>query len=135
MFARDPATGELSQLPGPAGCVSTDGKEGCTAGRAVNTSHGIVVSPDGRNVYAASELGDAISVFARSRLDGGLAQLPGRWGCLSVSGGGGCGLVRGLVTPIGLTASPDGRSIYATSESAMYGGVAILRRLPLASPA
>ena len=74
IFDRDPATGELTQKPGTAGCVSEDGTSGypeymaeaCSDGLALDGPHSIIVSPDGENAYASSHFSDAIAVFDRS---------------------------------------------------------------------
>ena len=51
-FARG-ANGALRELPGAAGCVSDGGNGGtCTSGRSLLGPQALVVSPDGRNIYA-----------------------------------------------------------------------------------
>ena len=51
-FARG-ANGALRELPGAAGCVSDGGNGGtCTSGRSLIGPQALVVSPDGRNIYA-----------------------------------------------------------------------------------
>jgi DNA-binding beta-propeller fold protein YncE len=49
---------------------------------------------------------------------GALRQLPGRAGCVAGGGGkAGCARVRGLSGADGVTVSPDGRNVYASSEN------------------
>ena len=43
--------GGFAQLPGAAGCVSSGGAGGCTAGRGFGTEVRVAISPDGRNAY------------------------------------------------------------------------------------
>ena len=53
-FARG-ANGVLRQLPRAAGCVSDGGSGGaCTSGRSLVGPQALVVSPDGRNIYASA---------------------------------------------------------------------------------
>jgi DNA-binding beta-propeller fold protein YncE len=68
VLRRDRATGELSQLPGKAGCVSARLSD-CTATRPLITM-AMALSRDGRNLYVASGEGnrtDRILVFRRAR--------------------------------------------------------------------
>ena len=64
---RDPATGRLTPLAGRRGCFIRGGVLGCPEGRGLTVAVAVTVSPDGRNVYVASEdayLG-AIAIFRR----------------------------------------------------------------------
>lgn len=63
VFDRDPATGQLTQKLGPDGCHTGSGSGGCTVARAMPTST-VLVSPDGRNVYANNG-GGAMAIFDR----------------------------------------------------------------------
>jgi len=66
-MARDRVTGVLSQLPGRHACFIRAGGVGCPDGRGLTVAVAVTVSPDGRNVYVASEdayLG-SIAVFRR----------------------------------------------------------------------
>ena len=68
-FERDPATGGLHQLDGADGCLSYDGAGGiCAQGRLLEGVHQLVVSPDGRNLYAASYNRSAVLAFTREPL-------------------------------------------------------------------
>jgi DNA-binding beta-propeller fold protein YncE len=64
-FAREPASGVLSQLPEAASCVSESGL-GCRDGTALDLPSDLAVSPDGRSVYVASYFSDAVAAFARA---------------------------------------------------------------------
>ncbi len=62
---RNPQSGELEQKPGAAGCVAPKRLPGCTLGRALAGASSLVVSPDGRNVYATAFSSNAVDVFRR----------------------------------------------------------------------
>jgi DNA-binding beta-propeller fold protein YncE len=65
-FDRDPTTGNLSQLPGSAGCASETGSAGaCSAPPAFHALTTVAISPDGRNVYTHADGASAIHSFAR----------------------------------------------------------------------
>lgn len=66
-MARNRATGRLAQLPGRYACFIRAGGLGCPDGRGLTVAVAVVVSPDGRNVYVASEdayLG-SVAIFRR----------------------------------------------------------------------
>jgi DNA-binding beta-propeller fold protein YncE len=124
VFRRTPETGALVQPAGEAGCVSQAGGGGCAAGRVLDGAHAVAVSPDGRNVYVASEEVNAISVFGRNPSTGLLRQLPGRWACLIRGGVLGCAPGRGLIEAVTIAFSPDGRTMYIGG-----GAIGIFRRV------
>jgi DNA-binding beta-propeller fold protein YncE len=67
VFARNPSTGLLRQLPGRRACLIRGGVLGCAAGRGLTTAVTIAFSPDGRTMYVGSadrRLG-AIGIFRR----------------------------------------------------------------------
>jgi DNA-binding beta-propeller fold protein YncE len=129
ILSRDRATGALAQSPGPAGCISQGGGGGrCAKGRALDEVWGVAVSRDGGNVYAVSSKINTLAAFARDESSGTLAQLPGRYGCFIRAGGFGCPEGRGLTVAVAITVSPDGRNVYAASEDAYLGAVAVFRR-------
>ncbi len=66
-ISREGGSGELAQLPGRYGCFIRAGFGGCPDGRGLTVAVAVAVSPDGRNVYVASEdvyLG-AVAIFRR----------------------------------------------------------------------
>jgi hypothetical protein len=66
VLRRNRATGELSQLPGKAGCIADNPPfAGCTDSRGLNAI-AIALSRDGRNAYVTSDT-DAIAVYRRAR--------------------------------------------------------------------
>jgi DNA-binding beta-propeller fold protein YncE len=110
------ATGQLTQLPGTAGCVSDTGSGGaCTDGKALYSARSVAVSPGGSSVYVASY--NSMAIFRRDAATGRLTQLPGTSGCLSRGGSGGaCAVARGFRVPTSVTVSPDGENVYVTSS-------------------
>jgi DNA-binding beta-propeller fold protein YncE len=133
LLRRDPASGALTEPTGAAGCVNSSRALGCASGRALDAARSVVVSADGRSVYATSSGGDrqdAIAVFARNRFDGTLTQLAGAPGCLNADGAHGCTPVRAMhyvLEPIAV--SPDDRSAYVIAiTSSSYASVVVFAR-------
>jgi 6-phosphogluconolactonase (cycloisomerase 2 family) len=95
---------------------------GCGGVRALGGPERVVVSRDGRNVYALG--GRQVAAFARDPNSGALAQLPGSAGCLvgdvrdpdglDDDDNEGCRLVRGL-NGDAPAMSPDDRQLYIAS--------------------
>jgi DNA-binding beta-propeller fold protein YncE len=114
-FDRDARTGVLTRRPGRTGCIAAR-RKACLAGRGMAGPRSAVVSPDGRNVYVASDGGNAIAVLDRDRRTGLLSQRRGRRGCLSETGdGGACTDATALEGARTVAISPDGASVYVTS--------------------
>jgi 6-phosphogluconolactonase (cycloisomerase 2 family) len=123
--------GQLTQLPGTAGCLSLDGtsEEGAATCRDVRDLDGpseLVISPDGRSAYAVTYTGnDGLLAFARDPATGALEQLAGTDGCLSrdgsgEDGAGSCTDVRALREGgdgRGMAFSSDGRFLYVASQA------------------
>jgi DNA-binding beta-propeller fold protein YncE len=108
----------LTQAEGADGCIARGGgPEGCGVGKALSGPVDLAISPDGRFVYAASAVADAVAILRRDRGTGALKQTLTRRGCISQSGGGGlCMRGRGLDEVWGISVSPDGRNLYAVSS-------------------
>jgi hypothetical protein len=64
---RDPATGGLTQLAGARGCIGRTHIRSCAIARGLRGVHSVSVSPDGRDVYAATEIDDAIVSMTTAR--------------------------------------------------------------------
>ena len=94
----------------PIGCVENAGAgSGCGASQAgLGGARGVVVSPDGGNVYVAAHNSNAVTVFSRAA-DGTLTSR----GCIQNTGGTACGAVAaGLAGAYFLAISPDGANVY-----------------------
>ena len=65
VFNRDTAAGWLIQKSGRPGCITASRTPDCTRGRKLDQASSVIVSPDGRNVYAAAFGSNAIDVFKR----------------------------------------------------------------------
>jgi DNA-binding beta-propeller fold protein YncE len=116
----------LTQLPGRSGCIGF--ASDCTDPHVPLGVESVVLSPDGRNLYAGTGSNTVLAV--RRRGDGSLRPFPGRAGCLARGRVARCVQTRGLTRPLGLAVSPDGRNVYvaAFSVHSGAGGMAVLRR-------
>ena len=101
IFGRNAGTGALTYLGRVVDGVS--GVDGLNGARA------LAVSPDGAQVYVASQHDNALAVFSRDSGTGLLAQVG-----LHVDGAGG---VNGLSAANGIAVSPDGLQVYVTGYS------------------
>jgi 6-phosphogluconolactonase (cycloisomerase 2 family) len=126
------AGGTLQQVDDPAtpqdeGCIANQPRGACIVHHALETASSLAVSPDGRNVYVTANRGYAVTAYARDGGSGRLAPLPDPWECvadeLSLDV---CREVRGLTYTTGITVSPDGRHVYASS--AYRQAIAVLER-------
>jgi 6-phosphogluconolactonase (cycloisomerase 2 family) len=117
VFSRDATTGALTQLAGTGGCVSETGTGGaCADGTGLDGPRTVMVSPDGKHVYASSELSGAVSAFSRNAVTGALTQLGNTAGCVSQTGtAGACAVGRALGGAGGVALSPDGTIVYVAS--------------------
>jgi len=117
VLRRDPATGALAQVVAPATPCVRDGGQGCTPARALKRPVGLVISPDGRFLYAAANESDSIAVFARDVATGSLTQLAGYFGCVKNGPSGTCANGRALDGPAALALSDDGASLVVASST------------------
>ncbi len=128
-FARNSATGALTQLPGTAACVSDDTSGGvCADGRGLLNATGVVLDPEGRNVYVKSVGSDGIAAFNRNAATGALTQLTGLNACVTDTGADFCTDGRALVEPWTFQVSPDGKNLYMTAEGS--DAIAVFGRNP-----
>ncbi len=120
VIQRNRRTGALHR----SGCVGENGAPGCAPARALLAGvEKIVVSRDGRSVYAGSNNANpgaasrgAVAIFARGA-GGTLTQLAGTAGCLSSDGSEGCAQPRGLLPECcGLALSPNSGNVYVSSS-------------------
>jgi 6-phosphogluconolactonase (cycloisomerase 2 family) len=126
-FSRDPASGELTQLPGTAGCYTPDGSSQvgpntCTKVEGLGAGDGrdFVITADGQWAYMANfSVPTAIVIFKRDPATGVLSQPAAPNGCISRNGAGQdgpgmCLTVATISDPVGLSISPDDRFVYLT---------------------
>jgi 6-phosphogluconolactonase (cycloisomerase 2 family) len=127
-FRRSVTTGQLTQLAVTFGCVSETGSGGtCADGRALDDPSSVAVSPDGKQVYVASQTSDAVAVFARDTTTGRISQLAGTAGCVSETGTGGqCTDGKALNGAASVTVSDGGKSVYVASN--VSNAVAVFKR-------
>jgi hypothetical protein len=127
-LARDPATGDLTPLPTPGGCVQqAPAPDGCTPGRGLTDAQSLTLTADGRFLY--SESGKGAAVLARDPATGTITQPAGPEGCVQAGGAEGCTAARTGTSPFGsngVILSPDDRNLY----EAFDGGVATFARDP-----
>jgi DNA-binding beta-propeller fold protein YncE len=117
VFDRDASTGALIQKAGAAGCVSETGSGGaCTDGVALDGAIFVAVSQDGRSVYVASNVSDAVAVFDRGAF-GVLTQLADTDGCLSDTGTSGeCVQLPVLDGALDVRIGGDGLTLFVVSS-------------------
>ena len=113
VFARDRATGRITQPAGPAGCVG-DLDDGCGEGRAIQGASAVAVSANGRHVYAAGFASGSVATFGRSP-GGVLTQLPGAGGCAGTDALEGCSVGIGLRGAADIAITRDGTNLYVAS--------------------
>ena len=131
-LARDPNTGVITYI----GCISSETTAvGCTltpnavaplAQAGTSDIAGVVVSPDGENVYTASGVGSAVATFGRdpATSSGALTfeecvtGASNVAGCRQIAGTTQDGSNTGLDSPRSITISPDGASLYVAAQVA-----------------
>lgn len=113
-FDRNPQTGALTHSPHAGGCISEAGSATCSDGVGLDGAQGVAVTPDGRNVYVASGISNAVAIFDRDPATGALSQKGGTDACVAQVGGA-CGDGNALAGAIDVAVSPDGRSVYVAS--------------------
>ncbi len=120
VFNRDLGTGALTQLPAPDGCILEFGGEptGCTDAYGALAATDVLVSPDGKFVYALALNTDTIGVFARDKATGKLTQLPAPEGCISATGDGvTCTAAIGLDAPMAVLVGKNDKHVYVASSA------------------
>ncbi|GAB1690230.1 lactonase family protein [Krasilnikovia sp. M28-CT-15] len=132
-FSRNASTGALTPIAGVNKCLydSTQSSPpaNCNpAARHIDGADGVVVSPDGAFVYVTSYNSDSLTVYARDATTGALTQLAGTAGCITNTSVSNCALGVGLNMPDFVRMSPDGTSLYVTSNKSST--VAVFQRNP-----
>lgn len=113
-FARDPSTGALAQLSGSAGCIA-EATGGCAVGLALGAPEGMAISGDGRSVYVATALSNAVAVLSRDPSTGTLTQAADGSGCIVDAALTGCTTGVQLSGANAVAVSPDDGDAYVTS--------------------
>ncbi len=110
VFSRNSSTGALTYLE-----MQKDGLNGVDG---LNGAKHVTLSPDGRHVYAAGRLDNAVAVFSRNSSTGALTYVE-----MQKDGLNG---VDGLNGAVHVTLSPDGRHVYAAGR--LDNAVAVFSR-------
>ncbi|HEV3319600.1 MAG TPA: IPT/TIG domain-containing protein [Solirubrobacteraceae bacterium] len=106
--------GALKLLPSTEACISEVLAE-CTHGVEINGPEDLVISPDGKNVYANSFKDNAVLELKREG-SGALSQLAKPNACvMNAPAVAECTEGKGLKEPLGVAISPDGENVYASS--------------------
>jgi sugar lactone lactonase YvrE len=127
-FKRNRKTGAITEPAGSAGCVSEDGSGPCADGHALLDAVWVQVTPDGKNLYVASLMSNAVTILKRDKTTGAITQPNGSAGCVSEDGSGPCADGHGLSGPFSVAVSPNGKSVYAASN--MSNAVSRFKRDP-----
>ena len=114
-FARTTSNGHLTQPAGTTGCAIYVLAVACTLGRTLQGPEGLVVSPDGANVYTTAFTSGSIDVFDRTASTSGLLEKQRRPGCLVSHPKPDCTLGRAMLGVSSVAASPDGRNVYSAA--------------------
>jgi len=124
VIQRDRLAGSVSQSSGDDGCINDDGSDGCTDGYVPGPVKDILISSDGKYVYAAAAgngiLDDgAVLVFERNTGTGNLDEV----GCINNTGLYGCVAGSQMQNPTGLSA--ESSNAMATVYVAAHGSNAV----------
>ena len=126
-LVRNTTTGAITQPAGTAGCISETGAGPCANGHGLGVAFGVTVSPGGRSVYVASQVG-AVVRLNRNTTTGTITQPDGSAGCISETGAGGCANGHALLRPLSVAIAPGGKSVYSASFNS--NAVARFNRAP-----
>ncbi len=115
VFARDRWGGTLTQPSGTAGCIGGAAADGCAPALALGAPEGLAVSADGKDVYVAAALSNALDVLARNSSTGALTQATDGTGCIVDAALAGCTTGVQLGGANAVAVSPGDGDVYATS--------------------
>lgn len=117
-YARDPATGALSEI----GCITASAKpcakSNSTEGISLMSAPtSIAITPNGENVYVTVQGQNAVVELEREPVTGLLKVMGEGKACVTLDAGGECEhkSVPGLNTPYGIAVSPDDKNVYVVS--------------------
>ncbi len=132
---RDEASGLLTPMNGGKACISEESGGECEIKEAkgLKEPYGVTVSPDGESVYVTAVKGESIAEFTRGFPEGGPPGLLSPIAGDECIGGAtsGCPIetVDGMLEPIGIVVSPDGKNVYvAAGAGNSEGAVVAFRR-------
>ena len=130
----------ITQKAGQAGCFTETGSGGdCTQAPGLNQPVDISVTPDGKNVYVASDIEEnngttdigTMTVFNRDITTGALTRPAGAAGCFAAEGAHGCTEADGLYRPFGgMAATDDAVYVGSTGRTGAPGALVVLNRDP-----
>ena len=115
IFNRNRSSGALTQPADATGCFTEIATTNCTTGIALASPEGMAISHDGRNVYVATAVSNAVLSFKRNRSTGALAQPANGPGCISNAALTGCVTGSELGGANAVAVSPDDDNVYVTS--------------------
>jgi 6-phosphogluconolactonase (cycloisomerase 2 family)/plastocyanin len=114
-FARNASSGLLTEQN--SSCYTSSGASGCTSDPGIQKPYGVIVSPDGKNVYVSSATSEDVAEFTRNTSSGAITPIAGN-NCISdAANPNGCQVAtgNGLLNVVGIDVSPDGDNVYATA--------------------
>ena len=114
-LTRDPATGGLTPVAGPAGCVTASALAGCTVSTDLAGVADITIGSGNGPLCAAVPSTGRVLAFDRQPA-GGLVLRPGSAGCVSSGAVAGCATGRGFGGARGLASTNDGADVYVVGE-------------------
>ena len=124
IFDRDTSTGALTQTA----CLANTTVGGCSSltKASLRGAWGVIVSPDGGNVYVASQSGNSVTIFNRNSSTGTLTEA----GCIANAGADSCTAPTydSLLSARGLAISADGASVYVASTNSGDGTITVFDR-------
>jgi DNA-binding beta-propeller fold protein YncE len=127
------ADGTIRQPKGKAGCITQQGRAGCTKGRSMDQGRRLALSLDGQSLYVTSQTG-GVAVLQRSAGNGALVQPEGEAGCVISQYkqvGSSCARVPVPdAVPVDLVVSPDGAFVYVLMSEGRTGAIIVYAREP-----
>jgi hypothetical protein len=128
VIQRDRVSGAIAQSSDGDGCINDDGSDGGTDGYVPGPVKDILISSDGKYVYAAAAGalldGGAVLIFQRNTGTGNLTEV----GCINESGSNGCATAPEMLNPTGLAAESSNASAFIYVASNALGAVHVLSR-------
>jgi fibronectin-binding autotransporter adhesin len=123
----DCITGNSADGPtGSGACSAIPAAAGVGASSGLNGAVSVAVTSDGKSLYAASSIDNAVARFDRNPSTGALTYVgcitgssdgPGAANCTPIATASPGGGNSGLYNPEGIAVSPDGKSVYVIAQS------------------